>query len=83
MLDGRKRSVEDAHCSDATAAPAKKGSKVDSTTVYQFASPQENCASKGSKRNCTIVKINATTVHGVARILRASGMGVVVDDKLA
>ena len=57
--------------------------KVESTDVHQSASPEENSASKGSNSNCTIVNVNATTFSGVAIILRASGVGVVVDNKLA
>ena len=74
-LDSRKRSIEDADNSNDIAAPAKKGSKVESTTTHQSASPQENGVSKGSNSN--------TTVSGVASVLRASGVGVGINDKLA
>ena len=83
ILDGQKRSVEDADCSDAIVAPSKKGNKAESTASRQSASPQESCASKGSNSNCTIINANATTVSSVASVLRASGVGVVVDGELA
>ena len=74
MLDGRKRSVEDADCTDGDVTPSKK-------VACQTGSPQESCVSKGTNSNCTIININATTVSGVARLLRAAG--VVVDDNTA
>ena len=75
MLDGRKRSVEDADCTDGEVSLFKKA--VHKTA----ASPQECCASKGTNSNCTIININAATVSGVAGVLKAAG--VVVEDKVA
>ena len=74
MLDGRKRSVEDADCTDVEVTPSKKA-------AHKTASPKESCVSEGTNSNCTIVNANATTVTGVAGPLKAAG--VVDDDKIA
>ena len=49
--------------------------------MCQSTSPQENCVSKGSNSNSTIIDANATIVSGVPSLLRASGVGEVVDDE--
>ena len=74
MLDGRKRSVEDVDCADGEVSLFKKA-------VCKTASPQESCVSKGTNSNCAIVNINATTVTGVAGLLKAAGVDV--EDKVA
>ena len=83
ILDSRKRSAEDADCCDAIVAPTKKGSKVESAATRQPASPQENFVPKGSNSNSTIASASATTVSSTPSALRASGVGVVIDEELA